>query len=103
MVKERLRQIGGGNSCTDIDPMGIDKGVKFDQVGGLTSHLQSLKETVLFPLVYPELFETFKITPPKGLLLFFYYSCIKFKNIVSEARLIYTDCVSNGFPLYYTF
>uniref|UniRef100_A0AC34GBK6 Uncharacterized protein n=1 Tax=Panagrolaimus sp. ES5 TaxID=591445 RepID=A0AC34GBK6_9BILA len=50
LIKERLRQVGqvGGNSCTDIDPMGIDKSVGFDQVGGLTSHLQSLKETVLF-------------------------------------------------------
>jgi ATP-dependent Zn protease len=72
LVKERLRQIGqvGGNSCTDIDPMGIDKAVGFDSVGGCTSHLQSLKETVLFPLVYPELFEKFKITPPKGILFY---------------------------------
>ena len=69
LFKERLRQLGG-TSCTDIDPMGIDKDVRFDQVGGLTAHLQSLKETVLFPLLYPELFESFKITPPKGLLFY---------------------------------
>ena len=69
LVKERLRQLGG-NSCTDIDPMGIDGSVRFDQIGGLTTHLQSLKETVLFPLIYPEMFETFKITPPKGMLFY---------------------------------
>ncbi|KAE9552010.1 hypothetical protein FO519_004773 [Halicephalobus sp. NKZ332] len=69
LFKERLRQLGG-TSCTDIDPMGIDKDVRFDQVGGLTAHLQSLKETVLFPLLYPELFESFRITPPKGLLFY---------------------------------
>jgi SpoVK/Ycf46/Vps4 family AAA+-type ATPase len=84
LVKERLRQIGG-NSCTDIDPMGIDKGVRFDQVGGLTSHLQSLKETVLFPLIYPELFETFKITPPKGVFLyivFLYFTAVFYRNVI---------------------
>uniref|UniRef100_A0A7E4W5R0 Bromo domain-containing protein n=1 Tax=Panagrellus redivivus TaxID=6233 RepID=A0A7E4W5R0_PANRE len=67
--KEKLRKLGV-NTCADIDPMSVDQSVTFDQVGGLTAHLQSLKETVLFPLVYPEMFENFKITPPKGILFY---------------------------------
>lgn len=39
--------------------------VKFDSVGGLSNHIQSLKEMVVFPLLYPEIFEKFKIQPPR--------------------------------------
>lgn len=39
--------------------------VKFDSVGGLSNHIQSLKEMVVFPLLYPEVFEKFKIQPPR--------------------------------------
>lgn len=40
----------------------------FDTVGGLGSHVQALKEMVVFPLLYPEVFERFKIAPPRGVL-----------------------------------
>ncbi len=39
--------------------------VKFDSVGGLSHHIQSLKEMVVFPLLYPEVFQKFKIQPPR--------------------------------------
>ena len=39
--------------------------VRFDSVGGLSNHIQSLKEMVVFPLIYPEIFEKFKIQPPR--------------------------------------
>ena len=42
--------------------------VSFDSVGGLGSHVQALKEMVVFPLLYPEVFERFKIAPPRGVL-----------------------------------
>lgn len=61
---------GVGNSCADIDPMQLDTTVGFDQVGGLTQHLQSLKEIVLFPLLYPEIFQNFNVQPPKGVLFY---------------------------------
>lgn len=54
----------------DIEPMGIDKSVSFENIGGLDEHIQSLKESVVFPLLYPELFENFKIAPPKGVLFY---------------------------------
>ena len=42
--------------------------VMFDVVGGLNKQIRALKEMVLFPLVYPEVFEKFKIAPPRGVL-----------------------------------
>ncbi|XP_030838700.1 ATPase family AAA domain-containing protein 2 isoform X2 [Strongylocentrotus purpuratus] len=65
VIKDRQR-IGG--SLADVDPMNIDSSVTFDTVGGLGSHVQALKEMVVFPLLYPEVFERFKIAPPRGVL-----------------------------------
>ncbi|XP_051954924.1 ATPase family AAA domain-containing protein 2B isoform X2 [Xyrauchen texanus] len=59
-----------GASLADVDPMNLDISVKFDSVGGLTHHIQSLKEMVVFPLLYPEVFEKFKIQPPRGCLFY---------------------------------
>lgn len=57
-----------GCSLADVDPMQVDKEVTFDRVGGLDGHLEQLKEMILFPLIYPEVFDKFKITPPRGVL-----------------------------------
>uniref|UniRef100_A0A3Q2XF29 ATPase family AAA domain-containing protein 2 n=1 Tax=Hippocampus comes TaxID=109280 RepID=A0A3Q2XF29_HIPCM len=59
-----------GASLADVDPMNLDTSVRFDQVGGLGNHIQSLKEMVVFPLLYPEVFERFKIQPPRGCLFY---------------------------------
>uniref|UniRef100_A0A673JA21 ATPase family AAA domain-containing protein 2 n=1 Tax=Sinocyclocheilus rhinocerous TaxID=307959 RepID=A0A673JA21_9TELE len=59
-----------GASLADVDPMNLDTSVKFDSVGGLSHHIQSLKEMVVFPLLYPEVFEKFKIQPPRGCLFY---------------------------------
>jgi ATP-dependent 26S proteasome regulatory subunit len=40
----------------DIDPMLLDPNIKFDSVGGLDAQIHSLKEMVLLPLLYPEIF-----------------------------------------------
>ncbi|XP_046875048.1 ATPase family AAA domain-containing protein 2-like isoform X1 [Hypomesus transpacificus] len=58
------------SSLADIDPMVIDQSVRFDSVGGLTSHISALKEMVVFPLLYPEVFDKFKIQPPRGCLFY---------------------------------
>ena len=42
--------------------------VMFDTIGGLDKHLRALKEMIVFPLLYPEIFTRFKITPPRGVL-----------------------------------
>ncbi|KAJ4928796.1 hypothetical protein JOQ06_004421 [Pogonophryne albipinna] len=59
-----------GASLADVDPMNLDSSVKFDHVGGLSNHIKSLKEMVVFPLLYPEVFEKFKIQPPRGCLFY---------------------------------
>ncbi|XP_042560325.1 ATPase family AAA domain-containing protein 2-like isoform X1 [Clupea harengus] len=59
-----------GASLADVDPMQIDQTVRFDSIGGLTRHIAALKEMVVFPLLYPEVFERFKIQPPRGCLFY---------------------------------
>merc|ERR1719229_623277 len=39
-------------------------------VGGQTAAIKILKETVLLPLLYPELFKLFKLKPAKGIILY---------------------------------
>lgn len=55
-------------ALADTDPLGVPSTVSFDSVGGLGSHIQQLKEMVSLPLLYPEVFERFAITPPRGVL-----------------------------------
>lgn len=38
------------------------------QVGGLEEHIKCLREMVLFPLMYPSLFQKFNTRPAKGVL-----------------------------------
>lgn len=59
-----------GASLADVDPMQIDRTVRFDSIGGLGKHISALKEMVVFPLLYPEVFERFKIQPPRGCLFY---------------------------------
>lgn len=58
----------GPKGPADVDPMAIDTSIRFDKVGGLEGHLKCLKEMVVFPMLYKEIFEKFKIQPPKGVL-----------------------------------
>jgi ATP-dependent 26S proteasome regulatory subunit len=48
----------------------VDPSVTFDQVGGMEQHVRALKEMIFLPLVYPELFERFHISPPRGVLFY---------------------------------
>lgn len=59
-----------GSSLADVDPMTVDRSVTFDSIGGLVKHIQALKEMLLLPLMYPEVFEKFKIVPPRGVLFY---------------------------------
>ncbi|KAI1074358.1 hypothetical protein F5B20DRAFT_586374 [Whalleya microplaca] len=55
-------------TLADADPLGVDMNVDFSQVGGLQGHIDQLKEMVQLPLLYPELFSKFHVTPPRGVL-----------------------------------
>lgn len=55
-------------AMADADPLGVDMNVDFSKVGGLQGHIDQLKEMVQLPLLYPELFTRFHVTPPRGVL-----------------------------------
>lgn len=55
-------------ALADADPLGVDMNVDFSKVGGLQGHIDQLKEMVQLPLLYPELFTKFHVTPPRGVL-----------------------------------
>lgn len=67
IVRDRVKI---GSSLADVDPMNIDRSVTFSSVGGLGKHIQALKEMIVFPLLYPEVFEKFHIDPPRGCLFY---------------------------------
>lgn len=56
------------NSLSDTDPLGVDMNINFSAVGGLDGYIDQLKEMVALPLLYPELYQNFAITPPRGVL-----------------------------------
>ncbi|KAI0603088.1 hypothetical protein F4775DRAFT_587617 [Biscogniauxia sp. FL1348] len=55
-------------ALADADPLGVDLSVDFSQVGGMEGHIDQLKEMVQLPLLYPECFTKFHVTPPRGVL-----------------------------------
>lgn len=56
------------NNLSDTDPLGVDMNIDFSVVGGLNNYINQLKEMVALPLLYPELYQNFGITPPRGVL-----------------------------------
>lgn len=52
----------------DSDPLGIDTDIDFSVVGGLDTYIDQLKEMVSLPLKYPEVYQRFGVTPPRGVL-----------------------------------
>ncbi|XP_068647706.1 ATPase family AAA domain-containing protein At1g05910-like [Aristolochia californica] len=53
----------------DIQPVQVDESVSFEDIGGLSEYIDALKEMVFFPLLYPDFFTNYHITPPRGVLL----------------------------------
>jgi SpoVK/Ycf46/Vps4 family AAA+-type ATPase len=52
----------------DVTALAVDPSITFDAVGGLPSHLLTLRECVLVPLLYPALMERLQLRPPRGML-----------------------------------
>ncbi|KAJ9664300.1 TAT-binding protein-like protein 7, AAA ATPase [Coniosporium apollinis] len=63
-----LGKVKDKKALADADPLGVDQNVNFEGVGGLEDHINQLKEMVLLPLLYPEVFHRFHVTPPRGVL-----------------------------------
>ncbi|ESZ97668.1 hypothetical protein SBOR_1950 [Sclerotinia borealis F-4128] len=64
----QLGKFKSQKALADADPLGVDQDVDFTKVGGLEGHIEQLKEMVQIPLLYPELFQKFNVTPPRGVL-----------------------------------
>lgn len=63
-----LGKVKSQKALADADPLGVDQNVDFSKIGGLQGHIEQLKEMVQMPLLYPELFLKFHVTPPRGVL-----------------------------------
>ncbi|KAH9950116.1 AAA-domain-containing protein [Amylocystis lapponica] len=82
----------GDALLADADPLGVKQSVTFDEVGGLDDHINSLKEMTILPLLYPEIFQRFDLTPPRGVL--FHGPPGTGKTLL--ARALAASCRSNG-------
>lgn len=58
----------GSSSRADVDPLNVVAQTTFESIGGLNHHIAILKEMVLLPLLYPEVFTRFDVAPPRGVL-----------------------------------
>jgi SpoVK/Ycf46/Vps4 family AAA+-type ATPase len=63
-----LGKVKSQKALADADPLGVNQNVDFSKIGGLQGHIDQLKEMVQMPLLYPELFMKFHVTPPRGVL-----------------------------------
>ncbi|KAJ7083103.1 AAA-domain-containing protein [Mycena belliarum] len=82
----------GDAALADADPLGVNANVTFDEVGGLDDHIHALKEMTLLPLLYPEVFQQFRVTPPRGVL--FHGPPGTGKTLL--ARALAASCRTNG-------
>lgn len=65
-----MKSGAGGSKVIPIGPETLDAKIRFSSVGGLDSHIQCLKEMILLPMMYPEVFNQFQIQPPRGVLFY---------------------------------
>ncbi|KAK9518445.1 hypothetical protein VZT92_023751 [Zoarces viviparus] len=63
-------RVGHGAGQEDPDAQGERSKVKYSMIGGLSSQLDVIRETIELPLKHPELFSTYGIPPPRGVLLY---------------------------------
>lgn len=88
-IRDRVRV---GASLADVSPMTIDRSINFNSIGGLKHHLRALKEMIVFPLLYPEVFDKFQIAPPRGVLFHGAPGCGK----TLVARALANECAKDG-------
>lgn len=65
------KQLKSGQSSGPPMPIGpeiLDGKIRFSSVGGLDNHVRCLREMIVLPMMYPEVFKQFQIQPPRGVL-----------------------------------
>ncbi|EEB90728.1 hypothetical protein MPER_11026 [Moniliophthora perniciosa FA553] len=79
----------GDATLVDANPLGVN----VDAISKFTfADINSLKEMTVLPLLYPEVFQQFKVTPPRGVL--FHGPPGTGKTLL--ARALAASCRSNG-------
>ncbi|XP_034879007.1 ATPase family gene 2 protein homolog A isoform X3 [Mirounga angustirostris] len=58
------------NICTNSKEQDNQFKVTYDMIGGLSSQLKAIREIIELPLKQPELFKSYGIPPPRGVLLY---------------------------------
>lgn len=53
-----------------LDPTTIDSSITFKSIGGLDEQYRCLREMVILPMLYPEIFQKYRTNPPKGVLFY---------------------------------
>lgn len=77
----------------DAAPIAVDVDANnWAAVGGLDHHVRALKEMVMLPMLYPEVFARFDITPPRGVIFHGPPGCGK----TLVARALAASCSSCG-------
>lgn len=66
---EKVKMGGGGSTnFAPIKPEMLDTSVRFNSIGGLHDHVHCLKEMIVLPMLYPEVFRQYQIKLPRGVL-----------------------------------
>ena len=80
-------------SRADAMPMEVDSSIDWKSVGGLKTHITALKEMVMFPLLYPEYFHRFNVTPPRQVFLSSssnqFDQCLTYLSLVCHSLFLY--------------
>lgn len=68
-----IQPLNAGSSKRDLlkadaTPISVDRSISWDSIGGLKQHITALKEMIVLPLLYPEVFQKFHVSPPRGVL-----------------------------------
>ena len=57
---------------TEVNQLSLEEvpDVTYADIGGLASQIETIKDAVELPFAHPELYRAYRLTPPKGLLLY---------------------------------
>lgn len=57
---------------TEVNQLSLEEvpDVTYDDIGGLATQIETIRDSVELPFSYPELYRAYDLTPPKGVLLY---------------------------------
>ncbi|KAI9592543.1 P-loop containing nucleoside triphosphate hydrolase protein, partial [Syncephalis fuscata] len=70
--------------------------VDFNAIGGLDEHIRALKEMVVLPLLYPELFTEKRIIPPRGVIFHVFNVLMSFIRSPGTGKTLMARALANS-------